>query len=352
MTQSSQMNAPDIRAELAVFGFSDTEIDTYLAILAQDETTTRAISEEADVTQRAVYNIAERLQDRGLVRVKEHASPTTIKALPPAEAIENLSERLESIQPSLEETYNETASESPEIQIVRARETAVKRLREAIECAQQEVAIAIPEDVYPEIEADLRAAKERGLFVLLLLGECEDPGAVDRDYGSVADVVRCWGQNLQFLYVTDDDDAMIGEATIMGGTHADEHAVYVSEGNLAGSIFSVFIGAFWPAATEVFVTNPDPLPQTFEWFRNATLQAALHRRDGLELHAEVDTARGEHLSGTITEVNQQFVEPRTTDFSLQNNLILDTGYETVSVGGPGSFIEEYEAESITLSPES
>jgi sugar-specific transcriptional regulator TrmB len=273
MTRPSISDEPDIREELAVFGFSDTEIDAYLAILAQGETTTRDVSEEADVTQRAVYNIAERLANRGLVRVKEHASPTMIKAVPPGEAIANLSERLESIQPSLEETYTQTATESPEIQIVRSRETAIKRLRESIEGADQEIAIAIPEDVYPEIEADLRAAKERGMFVLLLLVECDDPDAVDRDYGPVADVVRYWDQNLQFLYVTDDDDAMIGEDTIMGGTHVDEHAVYVSEGNLAGSIFSLFIGAFWPAATELYITDPDPLPETYEWFRDATLQA-------------------------------------------------------------------------------
>ncbi|WP_136689762.1 TrmB family transcriptional regulator [Halorhabdus amylolytica] len=349
MTQSSSPNETDIREELSVFGFSETEIDTYLAILAQDATTTRTISEEADVTQRAVYGIAERLEDRGLVQVNEHASPTTIRALPPAEAIENLSERLESIQPELEETYNETTTESPEIQVVRSRETAIKHLREAIAAAEHEVALAVPANVFSEVKSVLREAKERDAFVLLLLVDSSDP--VPEEFAGLADAVRYWDEQLPLLYTTDDTDAMIGDSTVVTGPHGKEHVVDVSEENLAGSIFSVFIGAYWPSSEVLYETDPDPLPRTFEWFRDATFQATLHEREGTTLHAEVDTDKGNHISGTVTEVNQQFLEPRTGRFPLQNSIVLDTAEKSVSLGGPGAFLEDYEVESITLSPE-
>lgn len=349
MTQSSVVNETDIEDELAVFGFSDTEINTYLTILAQDETTTRTISEEADVTQRAVYNIAERLENRGLVRVNEYASPTTIQALPPDEAIENLSKRLESIQPKLEETYTETTRESPEIQIVKSRPTAVSRLKEAIATAEHEVVLTVPVSVFDEIKAELRAAKERDVFVLLLLVNSSDP--VPKEFRGVADAVRYWDEQLPLLYTTDETHAMIGDSRIVTGAHGQEHVVDVSEENLAGSIFSVFIGAYWPSSAVCYETDPDPLPHTFEWFRDAAFQATLHEREGTALHAEVDTDDGEHVSGTVTAVNQQFLEPRTGQFALQNSIVLETDRGTVTLGGPGAFLEDHTVESITLSPE-
>lgn len=349
MTQSSVANETDIEEELGVFGFSDTEINTYLTILAQDETTTRTISEEADVTQRAVYNIAERLENRGLVRVNEYASPTTIRALPPDEAIENISKQLESIQPKLEETYTKTTTESPEIQIVKSRKTAVKRLREAIATAEHEVVLTVPVSVYTEVKAELRAAKERDAFVLLLLVDSADP--VPEEFGDVADAVRYWDEQLPLLYTADDTDAMIGDSSVVTGPHGKEHVVDVSEENLAGSIFSVFIGSYWPSAEVRYETDPDPLPQTFEWFRDATFQATLHERKGREIHAEVDTDEGKHVSGTVTEVNQQFLEPRSGQFALENSIVLETERGTETLGGPGAFLEDHEVESITLTPE-
>ncbi|MFW5956537.1 MAG: TrmB family transcriptional regulator [Halorhabdus sp.] len=351
MSPQTDPNATDIRVELSTFGFSDTEIDAYLAILANDEATTRSISEAADVTQRAVYNIAERLEDRGLVRVKEHASPTTITAVPPEEAIDNLTERLDSIRPQLEETYTQTTPESPDIQIIKARETALSRLRDAIERAEAEIAIVVPEPIYPEIAPELQVAKEQGLFVLLILGDYEERTDGKYDFTATADVVRHWDEHLQFLYVADDSEAMIGEPTVLSGSNVDEHAVYVSEGNLAGAIFSIFVGAYWPACSELFVTDPEPLPQSFGWFRDAVVQATLHHRNDVDLHAAVETASGERISGRVTDIHQQFVEPAQTPFSLQNTIFVDTGSETVSIGGPGSFLEDEEATSIRLSVE-
>lgn len=46
--------------------------------------------------------------------------------------IETLSDRLDSIQPSLEARFNETESQTPERQMVKSRETALTRLRSAI----------------------------------------------------------------------------------------------------------------------------------------------------------------------------------------------------------------------------
>ncbi|MFB6152352.1 MAG: TrmB family transcriptional regulator [Haloarculaceae archaeon] len=342
----------DLREELRTFGFSDTEIDAYLAILSHGETTTREVSEDADVTQRAVYDIAERLEDRGVVRVNDHASPTTIRALPPDEAIENLSERLESIRPTLEDRFDEVEKRAPEIQVIKSRETALKRLRNAIPEAEHEVALAIPEDIYAEVVPELRDAKERDALVFLLVADLDDPEDDGHDFAGTADVVRYWGESVPPMYAVDDDTAMIGDVGVFAGTHVDENAVFVDEENLGGSIFGVFMGAYWQASNELFVTDPDPLPKTYEWFRDAALHAHLHDQRGTAVRAEVETKEDGHIAGPICQVRQSFVEPSTGEFTLETSFYIETDEGEVSVGGRGSFIEDYVATSVTLLPDS
>ncbi|NLV11562.1 TrmB family transcriptional regulator [Halomicrobium mukohataei] len=348
MGTSDEHDDEQLRDELSVFGLSDTEIDTYLALLACGEASTSTVSETTDVTQRAVYNIAERLEGRGLVRVNDHASPTTIRALPPAEAIENLSDRLDSIRPSLEARFNETTPETPEIQMIKSRETALKRIESAISAARQELLLAVPEHVFPEIESELRTAVDSDVVVFLLIGGMDEVDGDGSEFAGIADVVRYWGESLPLVYTVDDAAAMIGDSTIVSGTHTDDVAVTVSEPQLSGSILGMYFSAYWPAATELYVTDPDPLPRSYDWFRQATLHATLHEQAGVDLHAEVETESGTTVAGPITEIRQAFIEPTSNDFTLENSFFIDTGDGIVSVGGKGSFIEDYQSRSVRL----
>lgn len=49
--------------------------------------------------------------------------------------------------------------------------------------------------------------------------------------------------------------------------------MFVWESNLAGAIFGLYLGTYWPASTERYVTDPDPLTKRYDWFRTAVLQA-------------------------------------------------------------------------------
>lgn len=355
MAQSNGQNDTALREELSVFGLSDTEIDTYLALLSHGEATTRTVAEDADVTQRAVYGIAERLEKRGLVRVKEHASPTTIRAVPPEEAIGNLSARLEAITPSLKERFNATTSQAPEIRIIKSSETALKRLRTSIENAESELFISIPEQIYPAIEAGLRDAVERDVLVFLLLGNAripEDSEEVASRFVGAADVIRAWDAGVPFVCCADGKSAMIGDPGFLTGQHTDEEAVTVSQRHLTGTVHGTYLGAYWPAATELYVTDPDPLPKSFNWFRDAVLHAFLHLQQGTDLWADITTEGGDELTGKVSQVRQAFVEPSTSDYTLESSIFLETEDGEVSFGGPGAFIEDYEATAVTLKTDS
>lgn len=350
MTKSNDRDDSELRDELATFGLSDNEINTYLALLSRGEATTSAVAEDTDVTQRAVYNIAERLEDRGLIHVNDHASPTTIRPLHPAEAIGNLTERLESITPALTDRFNETEPETPEIQIVKSRETALKHLRQALSEATHEVLVAIPEHVFPAVEVELHAAIDRDVLVFLLIGEMDEVDADASRFTGVADAVRYWDESLPFIYAVDDQSAMIGDSSIASGTHSDGEVVTVSKSQLTGAVLGMYFSAHWPAATELDITDPDPLPKTYDWFRHATLQAILHHKAGVDLWADIETLDGTSLSGPLTQINQAFVDPTTNDFTLENSLHIETDNGVVTVGGPGAFLEDYESDTITLRP--
>lgn len=347
MTESDERDESELREELSILGLSDTEIDTYLALLPRGEAPTSTIADEADVTQRAVYNIAERLEKRGLVRVKEHASPTAIRALPPEDAIGSLSERLESITESLEDRFNETTETEPEIQMMKSRETAIKRLQKSISEAESEILIAIPEHVYLELESYLRNAVDRDVLVLLLIGELDTPTDIEQFEG-VADAVRYWEEKLPFAFIVDNTIAMVGDQDIFSGPNTENAVVSVSQEHLTGSVLGMYLSAYWSASTELYVTDPEPLPKTYSWFRQAVFQAYLHERQGADLWADIETVSGELISGAVSQVRQAIIEPATNDYTLEMSLFLETDNGEVSVGGLGAFIEDYEGETVRL----
>lgn len=348
MMQSGRRDESALRDELSVFGLSDKEINTYLALLSRGEATTSVIAEDADVTQRAVYDIAERLEQRGLVYVKDHASPTTVRALPPSDALGTLSERLDAITPALEDRFSDTVEAAPEIRIVKSRETALKRLRESVSEAANELLVAVPANVFPAIEDELRAAHDRGVFTCLLIGMMADADADADRFAGTASVVRYWDAELPFLYAADNESAMIGDAGVLSTTPNDTDAVTVSQRHLSGSIVGLFLSAYWPAATELHVDTPAALPHHYNWFRQAVVDAFLHYHDGRDVRAEVETRNGGTVLGELVEVRQAVVGPSTNAYTLEMSLILDTTDGLLSFGGPGAFMEDYEVASVTL----
>ncbi|WP_224338066.1 TrmB family transcriptional regulator [Haloprofundus halobius] len=348
MAKSDRNGDTELRRELKLFGLSEKEVDAYLAILARGEVTTRTVSQDTDITQRAVYNIAERLESRGFVRVKDHASPTTIRAISPREAIGALSERLEAITPALERQFNETEPQSPEIQIVKSRETAIKRFKNAISRAEEELIVLVPEYVLDELEPSLRDAVDRGVFVLLSLGGLDASDADADRFDGVASIVRHWNEELPFLYTADNRFAMVGDSGMLAGTHADGTAVEVEQSNLTGTVQGLHLGTYWPASKTLYVAEPDPLPTRFSCFRHAVFQATLHMRNGVELRADIETESGGHLSGSVSQIRQGLLEPVTNEFTLETNFRLETGDGEVSVGGRGSFIEDQIGATVTL----
>lgn len=345
-----------LEERLAAFGFSEKEIDTYLAVLDSGEAKTSTVAERAGVSQRYVYSLAEQLENRGLVEVHDHAVPTTIRAVPPEQAVSGLVERLQSIRPELDRRFTKTAPETATFDVIKSRQTVLKRIRSLLAAASEEVFLALPSGTVDELDTELAAAIERDVAVLLLESNTDrtlDELSARERFAGRASVVRRWGEDFDFVVVADATAGLVGERGLLTGAHGNQQAVALTQIQVVGSLFGSFIGSFWPMGTEAYVADPTALPTTYEMFRPAVLQATLHDRQGTDLVVTAavepkDGANGKTISGPVIETRQGLIEPFSNSFPVENAIIVETDDGSASIGGVGSFIEDYVAHEVTL----
>ncbi|WP_435345809.1 TrmB family transcriptional regulator [Haloarchaeobius sp. HRN-SO-5] len=341
-------------ARLERLGLSEKEIDTYLAILDHGEAKASTIAQDAGVSKRYVYSVSEKLESRGFVEVNDHAVPTLIRANPPEDVVERLTAELRSLGPDLSARWNRVSEEQREFEIVKARPTVIKRIRQFLATAEDEVTLSIPASQLPEVADELRETVDRDVLVFLILTG-EDAGDVDLSGDvPVASVVRVWGERAPVLFTVDTRLGLFAPYELLARSNTGKQAVTIAQEQLVPILVGSFFGNYWPTAEEAAVADPTPLPQDFQSFRHAVFAATRYRNEGVEVAATVE-ARPVHdtddyrtLTGSVVDVRQTLVEPVNSTFAVENALVLDVDGETVPVGGPGAFVEEYEARSVRL----
>ena len=351
------MDESEIASRLRQFGFSEKEIDTYFTILGHGEAKAATIAENAGVSKRYVYSISETLEERGFVNVNDHIVPTMIRANPPDEVIAQLTGELKAIQPGLESRFNRTAQPTQQFEVVKSRVTVLKRIRQLLSGASEEVTLSVPASLLSEFEDTLWTTIERGVLVLLLVsGERPAPDLSDQ-VADTASAVRVWGEFAPMLLTVDRRQGLVAPNEMLVKSNTGKQAIVVDQEQLAPIFVGSFLGNYWPMGEEVYVTDPASLPQTYEVFRHAVLQAELHNRYDQPLVAQVKARpvdsedSYQDIEGQIVEIRQNIIQPVTSSLPVENAIFIETedDNERISIGGTGAFIEDYEAREITLS---
>ncbi|MWG36281.1 TrmB family transcriptional regulator [Halomarina oriensis] len=348
---------------LEQFGFSKKEIDTYLVLLEHGEATASTVADDAGVSKRYVYSISENLESRGFVTVNDHVVPTTIRANPPEEVIETLSGEVERMRPALEDRYTTAPQSADEFEVVKSRVTVRKRIAALIDEASEEVILSVPYSQLSEVESSLRDAVERGLLVLLVVTSV-DPGAtgLDEELAGLGSVVRVWYEAMPTMVTADRTRSVIAPQAMVTRSNSGEQAITFTQEQLAPVMVGSFFGNYWPNAEQVAVAPRRPLPDTYRDFRQAVLQATLHLREetpivatvrGRALDADDPSDRTEEpaateLRGRLVEVRQGMVVPVNNTFPVESSLVVETETGRYTVGGRGAFVEDVEADEVTL----
>lgn len=333
------------------FGLSDKEVDTYLALLEHGEAKASVIADEADVSKRYVYSVSEELEEKGFVEVKSHIVPTTIKAHSPDKVIEELQADVESIHTGLVDLYTEPEPTTEQIEVVKSKITLIKRIRSLISEASSEIVLSIPANYVEKFADELQAAVDRGVLVVLLITNDVEPPAMD----GLASVARRWEEVMSTILAIDSERGVFAPAELMLQSETSRQGIVFAQDQLGPLIVGSFFGNYWPVARELYVAEPAPLPETYQTFRQACLHAELHNRNGATLTAKVagrltKSAEDQVVrTGTVTDVSQGLLKPLNNRFPVENSLVIDTGEQEVTVGGQGAFVEDIEADEITLS---
>ena len=337
------------------FGFSETEADVYLAVLERGQATPSTVASAADVSTSYVYEIADALEQQGVVSVDSHQSPTTIRARPPDAVLGDRVETMRDTVSAVTERYEQPAEAFDSLSVVRSRQTLYDRFRQFIDNAKSELFITVPADVLPEIEDELADAVDRGVLVLLAVaGSTDDLPASTLE--RVATMVKSWARGMTVYLTIDQSTGIISPSSLLEWKHGDAEAISFHNQSVAVAVESAFLGTIWSASEELVLRRPSPLPRTYQGFRACVYDAAIHTRRGRPIRAELSARptgtrdRLSSLTGEVVDVTQNFVEPTGAEFGMQSSLTLDTGDETVTVGGVGAFLEDYAATGVTLYP--
>jgi len=344
------MDDATLRSQLRRFGFSEKEVDTYLTLLEHGEAKASTVADGAGVSKRYVYSVSETLEDRGFVEVDDHAVPTIIRAIPPETVVNQLVTDAEAIGPALEARHTRTEPETEQFEVIKSRVTVLKRIRGLIAEAENELTLSVPVSQLAELADDLRAARSRGVLVVLLVTETAEPLA---DVAELASVVRMWREPMPAMVAADRRLGLVAPAEMLTTAHSETHAVVFAHPQLGPVISGSFFGNYWPVGTEIWVTDPSPLPVTAEDFWTVIFQATLWLRTDFDLCAHVtgrwtDSNEPAELTCRVVEVTQGLVEPTNNEFPVEHSLTVECDGHRHTVGGEGAFIEDIEADQVTL----
>lgn len=354
--EMSELDDSALAKQLQRFGLSDTEVQTYLAVLECGEAKASTIADATGVSKRYVYSVCEELEEQGFVEVNDHVVPTKIRAKPPEEVIELLSNRLDEIQPALERRYSEAATKEQRFDVIKSRVTVLKRINEYISQAERRVGLAIPYSYLSRVAEELQNAVDRGVLVLLLVTEADPDPEELRGYDRpVASVVRSWDASVPVILGVDRDLGIISSSEMMTTANSDEQAISLVQERIVPTLYGSFLANFWMSAKQLQVVDPAPLPHTYQSFEQAVFEATLHLRAGTEITAYVEALANtpesestEKVTGRVVDTRQGIVDPISNQFPIEHTLVLETDDGEVTVGGSGAFLEEYRARTVTL----
>ncbi|WP_254272904.1 TrmB family transcriptional regulator [Haloarcula marina] len=334
--------------QLQRFGFSEAEAETYRAALQLGQATVGEVAGSAGLSKGYAYDVIDDLAARGVLTVDDHMTPTQVRAERPTETVAEFEADLDRLETSLRDHYTHSDPDHPEVEVVKSRSPAERRLRAAIGNAAGNISLSVPAPAVERIGDELAAAADRGVFVRLLIGGAARPAAADPVAGRV-DAARVWEYDVPFGLLNDRGTAMLGDPGVLYGQYdRGEFALRVANSpKLAGAV-GALLANLWTSSREAFVGDADPLPSAYDSFTAAVFHATRHRRADRALEATVTLRSGETITGRVVDIEQAVIDPITAQFPLQNTMVLSTDDGEVTVGGPGAFIEEYSAARVEL----
>lgn len=334
------MDNADLLGWLQELGFTEYQARTYVAAVELGMAEAKDLSSASGVPQSRIYDVIADLRGTGLVEVREESGAKTIIAASPARSLEALKDRritrldetIDSLAAGLEQLHQPVEHPASFVTMVELRETALRHMHRAIETAEWWLSLALPFDLYRDVEEDIESALDRGVTVRLVLPDEGDPpiGAVSFPDGLA---VR---QRLlaDVLVVADRRYGVFSSLTVGADSRPyvimqDEHLVFLLQN---------FFDHFWPVSTERRALGGFPRRYLDPWRAIKDLKPALD--DGTRFEVSVTgfhNHRRENGTWDGRIVDYELTGPVEADYTIglptKANLFVDIEGEVLGVGG-------------------
>ncbi|WP_324761044.1 TrmB family transcriptional regulator sugar-binding domain-containing protein [Haloarcula sp. GH36] len=345
-----------MESELQKLGLSKKEANVYMTIIEYDQIKPTTLASESDVSTSYVYEICDKLAERGLVTVHSNRTPMLVCARPPTEAFNDIRSELSNLEGKVETYYETPTDQDTPPELIRSRQTLKKQMRSIINESSKSILMMMPVTHLSDFADALRQAVEDGVFVLLVLhGEISE--VTSTNLQSIASAVRFFYDTSGVLLVADGKQGIVGSANLLNWGQTDRNCISLTNRFNTVLIGGAFMSVIWQPAHEVLIPTADQLPNRYNSWLAAVLNATIHLRCGNSIAAQVSgyytgssKRETETISGEIIETTQNILYPQDGGFGTKNSLLIDTGETTVSVGSEGAYVEDFASTTITLYP--
>lgn len=351
------MASEKLKEHLRRFGLREKEINVYLVLIKVGPTTVNEIASRTDISRRHVYTVAKKLEDHHFIEINDYITPTVIQPTPPDFIHEKITSAADEMRERLKTSIGPNTSPTDAFEVLKSRKTVIKRIRQILREAEGQVIVTIPKTLISILTESLKSAVDRGVFVLLLVFETENSTVdlSDIELGSIAHLVRTREVEIPVLVSVDHSCALVAPRGVITQPNSQVQAVRLGQSYIEPIISKSVLNTDWSLGDEIYVTTACELPQTFTNLKHAAFQAHLHIQNDMPLKAVVEARRigasseSTYLSGQIEKIEQRIVDPPTTDVIGKCSLILRIDdNETVTIGGPDAYMEDYGVYRITL----
>lgn len=330
------------------FDFGEYEIEAYLTVLEHGKLTASEIADKTAIPQPRVYDTVRSLADNGFVELRDSRT-LEVLAVDPEEAFDNVRLTLDDVVEGLSQKYTSPSRDDEAVWLVTSTQTILRYIEDVIEQSEFELVLSLTPRLLDRFEEDLAAKQEAGVTIELLVSPSADAPDTDAfDYSRVATTVRARrGLTTPIVAVADGTYSVYTTRTALrsGG---DEYGVIFNRSELGFLVLGFLNTVVWPSATTLIEYRSErPFPRHYATIRRCVTD--IQNREG-DFHVSVrgrDVESGEYLT----------VEGRVIDIDVGVNhqtaaITIDTGDDTVDIGGQAAAFEEIEAYELVVDRES
>lgn len=344
---------------------SQYQADAYVTLVELGTASAVEIANACDVPQARIYDVLRDLEGMGYVETYERGS-LHARAHEPDRVIDDLQEQAKSAIAAAEEIearWEKPSIENHRVSVVNRFETVAERAREYVQDADAQILLAATSEQFLDLADDLQDAVDRDVVVKVSLHPSDPDHSVpiDRVRDRFEDAtIEVRERTIPGPFVLIADRVGVCFAPEVVFHPSNEYGMLINDYSL-GQVFKWFFEtSLWEAWDEVYSAKSGDPPIPYTSIRDCIRDVEPLLDAGHEVVVSVrgrdtDSGRDVEFSGRVTNLVHAGHQPEgggpesaLTMFAERATIELDTGDETVTVGGWGAVLEDVEADQLVV----